>query len=97
MDDGSVLETEWITEMRIRWSARCAEAVGGTGGDGGARLAAPAFPSTSATPARSPRHPQRGHPARQALPVGRRILPLNTRYLRGLSVIQSAVPPGLTP
>ena len=22
MDDGSVLETEWVTEMRIRWSAR---------------------------------------------------------------------------
>jgi hypothetical protein len=38
MDDGSVLETEWITEMRIRWSARRAEAVGGTGGDGGAWL-----------------------------------------------------------
>ena len=38
MDDGSVLETEWVTEMRIRWSARRAEAVGGTGGDGGAWL-----------------------------------------------------------
>lgn len=22
LDDGSVLETEWVTEMRIRWSAR---------------------------------------------------------------------------
>ena len=38
MDDGSLLETEWVTEMRIRWSARRAEATGGTGGDGGAWL-----------------------------------------------------------
>jgi hypothetical protein len=38
MDDGSVLETEWITEMRIRWSARRAEAADGTGGDDGAWL-----------------------------------------------------------
>jgi hypothetical protein len=38
MDDGSVLETEWVTEMRIRWSARRAETAGGTGGDGGAWL-----------------------------------------------------------
>jgi hypothetical protein len=38
LDDGSVLETEWVTEMRIRWSARRAEASGGTGGDGGAWL-----------------------------------------------------------
>jgi hypothetical protein len=38
MDDGSVLQTEWITEMQIRWSARRAEAAGGTGGDGGAWL-----------------------------------------------------------
>ncbi|HJY66939.1 MAG TPA: DUF222 domain-containing protein, partial [Streptosporangiaceae bacterium] len=38
MDDGSLLETEWVTEMRIRWSARRAEAAGGTGGDGGAWL-----------------------------------------------------------
>jgi hypothetical protein len=38
MDDGSVLETEWVTEMRIRWSARRAEAADGTGGDGGAWL-----------------------------------------------------------
>jgi hypothetical protein len=38
MDNGSVLETEWVTEMRIRWSARRAEAAGGTGGDGGAWL-----------------------------------------------------------
>jgi hypothetical protein len=38
LDDGSVLETEWVTEMRIRWSARRAEAAAGTGGDGGAWL-----------------------------------------------------------
>src|SRR5580700_3210635 len=38
MDDGSVLETQWVTEMRIRWSARRAEAAGGTSGDGGAWL-----------------------------------------------------------
>jgi hypothetical protein len=38
LDDGSVLETEWVTEMRIRWSARRAVAAGGTGGDGGAWL-----------------------------------------------------------
>jgi len=36
MDDGSVLETEWVTEMRIRWAARRAE--GGSGSDGGAWL-----------------------------------------------------------
>src|SRR5579859_4827660 len=38
MDEGSVLQTEWITEMRIRWVARRAEAEDGTGGDGGAWL-----------------------------------------------------------
>ena len=38
MDDGSALEAEWVTEMRIRWSARRAEASGGTGGDGSAWL-----------------------------------------------------------
>jgi hypothetical protein len=38
MDDGSVLETEWIAEMRIRWAARRAEADGGSGGDGRAWL-----------------------------------------------------------
>jgi hypothetical protein len=38
MDDGSVLETEWVTEMRIRWAARRAEASEGSGGDGGAWL-----------------------------------------------------------
>ena len=38
MDDGSLLETEWITEMRIRWAAHRARAEGGSGGDGGAWL-----------------------------------------------------------
>jgi Domain of unknown function (DUF222) len=38
MDDGSLLETEWITEMRIRWAARRAEAADGAGSDGGAWL-----------------------------------------------------------
>jgi hypothetical protein len=38
MDDGSLLETEWVTEMRIRWSARRAEASGGAGSDGAAWL-----------------------------------------------------------
>src|SRR4029077_13548233 len=38
MDDGSVLETEWVTEMRIRWSARRAEAADGAGRGGGAWL-----------------------------------------------------------
>jgi len=38
MDDGSLLETEWVTEMRIRWAARRAEESGGSGGDGGAWL-----------------------------------------------------------
>jgi hypothetical protein len=38
MDDGSVLETEWVTEMRIRWAARRAEAADGAGSDGGAWL-----------------------------------------------------------
>ena len=38
MDDGSLLETEWVTEMRIRWAARRAEVSGGAGGDGGAWL-----------------------------------------------------------
>ena len=44
MDDGSVLEAEWVTEMRIRWSARRAEASGGTGSDGGAWLDGDAAP-----------------------------------------------------
>jgi Domain of unknown function (DUF222) len=38
MDDGSVLETGWVTQMRIRWSARRAQAAGGAGGDGAAWL-----------------------------------------------------------
>jgi hypothetical protein len=38
MDDGSLLETEWVTEMRVRWSARRAGAADGTGGDGAAWL-----------------------------------------------------------
>ena len=38
MDDGSVLETEWITEMRIRWASHRAEVSDGSGGDGGAWL-----------------------------------------------------------
>jgi Domain of unknown function (DUF222)/HNH endonuclease len=38
MDDGSLLETEWVTEMRIRWSARRAEAADGVGSDGAAWL-----------------------------------------------------------
>src|SRR5579862_8500780 len=38
MDDGSVLQTWWITEMRIRWTARRARAGDGAGGDGGAWL-----------------------------------------------------------
>ena len=38
MDDGSLAETEWITEMRIRWAARRAQAEGSSGG-GGAWLA----------------------------------------------------------
>ena len=28
MDDGSVLETEWVAEMRIRWAARPAITAG---------------------------------------------------------------------
>ncbi len=38
MDDGSLLETEWVTEMRVRWSARRAETADGAGGDGAAWL-----------------------------------------------------------
>ena len=38
MDDGSVLQTQWITEMQIRWSAHCAETADGSAGDGGAWL-----------------------------------------------------------
>jgi hypothetical protein len=36
MDDGSVLECEWIAEMRFRWAAHRAAAAGGSGGDGAA-------------------------------------------------------------
>jgi len=36
MDDGSLLETGWVTEMRVRWAARRAGESGGSGGDGGA-------------------------------------------------------------
>src|SRR5579863_5879819 len=38
MDDGSVLQTQWITEMAIRWSAHRARAAGGGASDGGAWL-----------------------------------------------------------
>jgi hypothetical protein len=38
MDDGSVLEAEWITGMRIRWAARRAEAAERAGSDGAAWL-----------------------------------------------------------
>jgi hypothetical protein len=38
MDDGSVLEAEWVTEMRIRWAAHRAEAADGAGSDGAAWL-----------------------------------------------------------
>jgi hypothetical protein len=38
LDDGSVLETEWVAEMAVRWAARRAEAADGAGGDGAAWL-----------------------------------------------------------
>jgi hypothetical protein len=38
MDDGSLLETQWVTEMRIRWAGHRAAAAGGAGSDGGAWL-----------------------------------------------------------
>jgi hypothetical protein len=38
MDDGSLLETEWVTEMRIRWAAHRAGAADGAGSDGAAWL-----------------------------------------------------------
>jgi hypothetical protein len=38
MDDGSVLQTQWISEMQIRWSAHRAETADGSPGDGGAWL-----------------------------------------------------------
>jgi hypothetical protein len=38
MDDGSLLETRWVTEMRVRWAGHRAAAADGSGGDGGAWL-----------------------------------------------------------
>ena len=38
LDDGSVLQEEWITEMAARWAARRAAASEGGGGEGGAWL-----------------------------------------------------------
>jgi Domain of unknown function (DUF222)/HNH endonuclease len=38
MDDGSVLASEWVAEMAVRWAARRAEASEGSGVDGGAWL-----------------------------------------------------------
>ncbi len=38
LDDGSVLQDQWITEMAVRWAARRAEISDGSGGDGGAWL-----------------------------------------------------------
>ena len=38
LDDGSVLETEWVTEMRIRWAGHRARAAGGAGSGGTAWL-----------------------------------------------------------
>jgi hypothetical protein len=42
LDDGSVLQDQWITEMAVRWAARRAAAADGSGGDGGAWLNGPA-------------------------------------------------------
>jgi hypothetical protein len=38
MEDGTLLEAEWITAMQIRWAARRGGAADGTGSDGGAWL-----------------------------------------------------------
>ncbi len=38
LDDGSVLQEQWIAEMAVRWAARRAAASEGGGGDGGAWL-----------------------------------------------------------
>jgi hypothetical protein len=38
LDDGSVLQEEWIGEMAVRWAARRAEASDGSGSDGSAWL-----------------------------------------------------------
>ena len=50
-DDGSVLGTGWVTEMRIRWAARRADAGGGSGGGrvAGRRPPAP-WPATPRSP-----------------------------------------------
>ena len=54
MDDGSLLETEWVTEMRIRWAARRAAAAGGAGGDGAAWLDGDAARATACDAAITP-------------------------------------------
>jgi hypothetical protein len=54
MDEGSVLESEWVTEMRIRWAARRAEAAGGAGGDGAAWLDGDAARATACDAAITP-------------------------------------------
>ncbi len=38
MDDGSRLEAEWTTQVRVRWAAHRAQAAQGSGSDGGAWL-----------------------------------------------------------
>jgi hypothetical protein len=47
MDDGSVLQTQWITEMQIRWSAHRAGTADGSAGDGGAWLGGDAARGTA--------------------------------------------------
>jgi len=54
MDDGSLMETEWVTEMRIRWAARRAGAADGTGGDGAAWLDGDAAAATACDAAITP-------------------------------------------
>jgi hypothetical protein len=46
LDDGSVLQTQWITELQIRWSAHRAETADGSAGDGGAWLGGAACDAT---------------------------------------------------
>jgi hypothetical protein len=41
LDDGSVLETQWVTGLRIRWAAHHAEDADGSPGDAGAWLTGP--------------------------------------------------------
>ena len=72
MDDGSVLETEWVTEMRIRWSARRAGTAGGTGGDGGAWLDGDAARAVACDAAITPVVTQEARPWRQIRPASRR-------------------------